>query len=89
MQFIMKREEFFYIHSINIRTVIRMALILKLEWGNVWTFTGGELEDWYQENKGCNRLAFRAGVVICHDREEHDISYIHNECRLGIRDRTQ
>ena len=22
-----------------------------LEWGNVWTFTGGELEDWYQENK--------------------------------------
>ena len=27
MQFIMKREEFFYIHSINIRTVIRMALM--------------------------------------------------------------
>ena len=24
---------------------------VKLEWGNVWTFTGGELEDWYQENK--------------------------------------
>ena len=24
---------------------------MKLEWGNVWTFTGGELEDWYQENK--------------------------------------
>ena len=24
---------------------------VKLEWGNVWTFTGGELETWYQENK--------------------------------------
>nr|WP_295278559.1 hypothetical protein [uncultured Blautia sp.] len=24
---------------------------VKLEWGNVWTFTGGELEDWYQKNK--------------------------------------
>ncbi len=24
---------------------------MKLEWGNVWTFTGGELENWYQENK--------------------------------------
>lgn len=24
---------------------------IKLEWGNVWTFTGGELEDWYQKNK--------------------------------------
>ena len=24
---------------------------VKLEWGNVWTFTGGELEEKYQENK--------------------------------------
>ena len=24
---------------------------VKLEWGNVWTFTGGELEEWYQKNK--------------------------------------
>ena len=24
---------------------------VKLEWGNVWTFTGGELADWYQKNK--------------------------------------
>jgi len=24
---------------------------VKLEWGNVWAFTGGELEDWYQKNK--------------------------------------
>ena len=30
---------------------------VKLEWGNVWTFTGGELEDWYQENK--------EGELIC------------------------
>ena len=24
---------------------------VKLEWGNVWTFTGGELEEWYKKNK--------------------------------------
>lgn len=24
---------------------------VKIEWGEVWTFTGGELADWYQENK--------------------------------------
>lgn len=24
---------------------------VKLEWGKVWTFTGGELADWYQKNK--------------------------------------
>lgn len=24
---------------------------VKIEWGEVWTFTGGELADWYKENK--------------------------------------
>ncbi len=35
-----------------------------LEWGEVWTFTGGELADWYKDNKEVEDLPHRLRQLI-------------------------
>ena len=45
---------------------------VKLEWGNVWTFTGGELEEWYQKNKEnvTDWQILRFWMLKCRDEAE-------------------